>query len=287
MSTKSFRKYHSMELQASPPPPYQSPTALRVFKKSYSFEFPTSPQPPTIRPEDQIIHHPSHQQHPLVRLTTTLPNLFTCSGCKDYGAGKRFACQQCDFQLHEFCALSPPSLDNHPLHPQHLLLFNPKSKQGAKCDICNKPTKGFAFCCSAAACSFQMHPCCAMFSSEMKFSVHPHSLKLISTSGGGDPAGFVCSECKRKRSGWVFRCTVCDYHLHAVCAKDMINGLQANGIKAPVKPNKLASAVRIASMVITQFIGGLVQGIGEGLGQAILQDAMRGRRFVSIRRRAA
>ncbi|GMP44350.1 hypothetical protein CsSME_00013313 [Camellia sinensis var. sinensis] len=129
MSTKSFRKYHSMELQASPPPPYQSPTALRVFKKSYSFEFPTSPQPPIIRPEDQILHHPSHQQHPLVRLTTTLPNLFTCSGCKDYGAGKRFACQQCDFQLHEFCALSPPSLDNHPLHPQHLLLFNPKSKQ--------------------------------------------------------------------------------------------------------------------------------------------------------------
>lgn len=101
------------------------------------------------------------------------------------------------------------------------------------------------------------------------------------TASSGE-SGFVCGECKRKRSGRVYGCTVCDYHLHAVCAKDMINGLQANGIKGPVKPSMLQAAVRVASIVIVEFIGGLIDGIGEGIGQAIVG---RGRCVDSNRRR--
>ncbi|XP_058220475.1 protein VACUOLELESS GAMETOPHYTES [Rhododendron vialii] len=272
-----LKKYPSMELLETSAQP-----TTNIPKKTFSFEFPTSPEPSY---QEEIVHI-SHQQHPLAKMT--LPDLFTCTGCKEYGAGKRFACQQCDFQLHEFCALSPPSLNTHPLHGQHQLLFRSKSKSGGigwpSCDVCGKATKGFTFRCSA--CSFQMHPCCAMLSTQVNFSIHPHSLKLLPamTASSGE-SGFVCGECKRKRSGRVYGCTVCcDYHLHAVCAKDMINGLQANGIKGPVKPSMLGAAARVASLVIVEFIGGLIDGIGEGVGQAIVQN-IRGRCVGSNRRR--
>lgn len=114
-----LKKYPSMELLENSAQP-----TTNIPKKTFSFEFPTSPEPSY---REEIVHF-SHQQHPLAKMT--LPDLFTCTGCKEYGAGKRFACQQCDFQLHEFCALSPPSLNTHPLHGQHQLLFHSKSKSG-------------------------------------------------------------------------------------------------------------------------------------------------------------
>ncbi|KAK3028998.1 hypothetical protein RJ639_038201 [Escallonia herrerae] len=156
-----------------------------------------------------MIHH-AHSQHPLALVALTDP--FTCTGCKEQGAGK----------------------------------------------------------------------------SEMKFPVHPHPLKLLppslTTSSSGDPAaGFTCSECKRKRLGRVYRCTRatdqhCDYYLHAVCAKSFINGLQANGIKnSDIKPSMLGPAARLASQVIIEFIGGLFEGFGEAVGQALIQNIARGR----------
>lgn len=114
-----LKKYPSMELLETSAQP-----TTNIPKKTFSFEFPTSPEPSY---REEIVHF-SHQQHPLAKMT--LPDLFTCTGCKEYGAGKRFACQQCDFQLHEFCALSTPSLNTHPLHGQHQLLFHSKSKSG-------------------------------------------------------------------------------------------------------------------------------------------------------------
>lgn len=80
--------------------------------------------------DDREIVHFSHPEHRLARFD--FPYLFMCMGCKEYGAGKRFMCQTCGFQLHEFCALAPPSLHDHPFHTkhQHLLFFEkPASTQ--------------------------------------------------------------------------------------------------------------------------------------------------------------
>lgn len=149
----------------------------------------------------------------------------------------------------------------------------------SKCDVCGKATKGYTFRCSA--CSYQMHPCCAMLSSEINISVHPHPLRILPSAislPNGEP-GLLCGECNRaKRSGRVYRCTVCEYHLHAVCAKNMVNGLQANGIKGVEKPSMLGTAARLASQVIIEFIGGLIEGLGEGVGEAFIQSVARGRR---------
>lgn len=150
----------------------------------------------------------------------------------------------------------------------------------SRCDVCGKPTKGYTFRCSA--CSFQMHPCCAKLSTEINYPVHAHTLKLLAVTPvtNGDP-GFVCGECKRKRSGRVYRCTICNYHLHAVCAKGMVNGLQANDIKGPDKPSMLGTAARLASQVVIDFIGGLIEGLGEGVGEAVASNVTRGRSTTS------
>ncbi|WCJ44786.1 Cysteine/Histidine-rich C1 domain family protein [Euphorbia peplus] len=244
-------------------------------------EYPASP--PIIG--EEIVHF-GHPQHHLNQVD--LPDLFTCAGCKEYGSGKRFSCQQCDFQLHEFCGLAPKLLSAHPLHMQHHLLFSAKPVKGgilkSKCDVCGKATKGYTFKCNA--CTYQMHPCCAMLSNEMNISVHPHKLRIMPAmstlpNNGSDGGGFSCGECKKsKRSGRLYRCTVCDhYYLHAVCAKNMVNGLEANGIKGvEQKPTMFGTAAKLASQVIIEFIGGLVEGLGEGVGQALIQSVARGRR---------
>lgn len=110
----------------------------------------------------------------------------------------------------------------------------------SKCEICAKPIKGFAFRCGV--CSFQMHPCCAMLSSEMKVpSMHPHELRMLgaatSSSVVDQPSNLVvCGECKRRRSGRVYRCTVCEYHVHAVCAKSLKTASVTTATREPRNP---------------------------------------------------
>ncbi|KAJ9186270.1 hypothetical protein P3X46_001868 [Hevea brasiliensis] len=271
--------------------PLKNTTSLPL-KNSTSMQFPNPPpqSPPHLPGSislldflasnvvlgEEVYHfgHPHHVFH-----MVDVPEIFTCAGCNEKGSGKRFTCQQCDFKLHEFCGMVPEELKAHPLHMYHQSLFSSKPVKGGKstCDVCGKPAKGYTFKCNA--CSYQMHPCCAILSNEINISVHPHPLRIlpsVTTSvPNGDP-GFVCGECNRaKRSGRVYRCTVCEYHLHAVCAKRMVNGLPANGKK---KSSKLGTVARLASQVIIQLIGRLVQGLGEGFGEALIQSDPRGRR---------
>ncbi|XP_010459793.1 PREDICTED: uncharacterized protein LOC104740797 [Camelina sativa] len=246
-----------------------------------SVEFPASPQ--LIQGEEMV--HFGHPQHVLVKVE--LPDIYTCAGCKEEGAGVRYVCQECDYQLHEFCALAPPLLKSHPFHYQHQLLFFAKPAKGgivkSKCDVCGRSPRGYTFRCKA--CSFQMHPGCAMLSPSLSSSsLHHHPLRLVlsssaSNTNGGDYGGFLCGECKRgKRTGRVYHCTVCDYHLHAVCAKDAaVNGLRANGHKGRDKsPAVLGTAARLASQVVIDFLGGIMEGLGEGVGEAILDGVTRG-----------
>ncbi|KAB2006723.1 hypothetical protein ES319_D11G367400v1 [Gossypium barbadense] len=83
--------------------------------------FPTSPDVPPI---GDAIYLAAHPQHPLSQ--TRLSDLFTCGACKEYGAGERFTCSECDYQLHDFCALAPDSLKRHPIHPLHNIILNRK-----------------------------------------------------------------------------------------------------------------------------------------------------------------
>lgn len=234
--------------------------------------------------DDSIVlqHHWSHPQHPLVQ--DNFPYLFTCMGCKEYGAGNCFSCQTCtNFKLHHFCAMPSPSLNSHLLHPHHQLVFFAKPVKGGivrgRCDICSRAIKGFAYRCGS--CSFQMHPCCAQLSTVIKISTHIHPLRLHTASSGGEgQSGTACNHCNKKRSSGrgIYRCAVCDYSIHAACAKNMFNGLYANDIDPPEKPSVLGAAARIATHVVVGFIGGLVEGIGEGVGDVLVQSIVKTRR---------
>nr|CAD1825389.1 unnamed protein product [Ananas comosus var. bracteatus] len=224
----------------------------------------------------QEIFHFSHPQHPLVQIN--MPYLFTCMGCKEYGAGRRFRCQICGFDLHDFCALAPQSLHNHPFHHKHQLVFyiKPGGFLHSKCDICGKSAKGYAFRCTS--CSFEMHPCCAAMSREMEFLTHQHPLTLSSAvANAGGESCCICQMCRRKRSGRFYQCETCGYCLHAVCAKDLVNGLYVHGIVPPEKNNILGTAARLAAHALFGIIGGLIEGIGEGIGEALIENIGRGR----------
>nr|GEU65987.1 hypothetical protein [Tanacetum cinerariifolium] len=267
----SFRRSQTFQ-----PTNYSAPFTVTTDssrRKSLSVEFPTSPDQSVFGEE---MRHFSHSHHPIALVNLQDP--FTCSGCKERGAGKRFSCLQCDFQLHDFCALSPPVLKAHPLHVQHQLVFQSKPKTGGirwpTCNVCAKSTKGFMFRCNF--CHFQMHPCCAMLSDQINYpALHSHPLNLLPPLASDDQFSLACGECGRKRSGRLYGCRVCGYHLHAVCAKDLINGLKVNGIKNSGKASVFAPAVRFASQAVIEFIGGVIDGIGEGVGEALVQDVTR------------
>ncbi|KQJ90790.1 uncharacterized protein LOC104585122 [Brachypodium distachyon] len=223
--------------------------------------------------------HLSHPEHRLARFD--FPYLFMCMGCKEYGAGRRFMCQICGFQLHDFCALAPPSLHDHPFHPRHrhLLFFDkPGGLLRFKCDICGKSVKGFCFRC--ACCGFGMHPCCAAMTRRMELpAAHGHPLLLAQGSDAGSiiAASFVCQVCRRRRSGRVYQCMPCGYCLHAKCAKDMVNGLYVHGVVPPERSNPLVAAAKVTINAIFGVIGGLVEGIGEGIGEAFVENIGRSR----------
>ncbi|URE41888.1 DC1 domain-containing protein [Musa troglodytarum] len=241
---------------------------------STAMDLPATPNP-NLR-GDQLLHF-SHPQHPLLQIS--LPYLFTCMGCKEYGAGRRFRCQTCGFDLHDFCALAPPALQNHPFHHKHQLVFfaKPGGFLRSKCDVCGKAAKGFGFRCTT--CSFEMHPCCAAMRVVMNFPTHEHPLGLSPSAAvaTGD-ASTVCNVCQRKRSGQVYRCAAaCGYCLHAVCAKDMVNGLYVHGLRSPDKPNNmLGTAAKLATQALVGIIGGLIEGIGEGIGEVLMDNIGRG-----------
>lgn len=121
-----------------------------------------------------------------------------------------------------------------------------------------------------------MHPCCAMLSDQINYpSLHNHPLNLLPPLATDDQLNSICRECNRKRSGRLYGCRVCGYHLHAVCAKDLINGLKVNGIKNSERASVLGPAVRFASQAVIEFFGGLIDGIGEGVGEALVQNVTR------------
>ncbi|RVX15816.1 hypothetical protein CK203_005792 [Vitis vinifera] len=239
--------------------------ASLVRSKSPSFQYPTSHN--QTRGEQILLS--CHPQHPLALLTS--PDPFTCMGCKEYGAGTRFTCQQCNHQLHEFCALAPTTLKSHPLHCQHPLGF------------CSKPGElKYMFSLIITLCmQFPDAPllCNAFYGNDLSAgSSHPLTLMPAMTLSSGEP-GFSCGECKRKRPGRVYRCTAtaCDYHLHAVCAKNMVNGLRANGVTCLEKPSMRGTFIKIASVVVMEFIGGLIGGLGQGVGDVLGQTMAAGK----------
>ncbi|GLJ22808.1 hypothetical protein SUGI_0429830 [Cryptomeria japonica] len=191
--------------------------------------------------------HPSHPQHPLKLVFA--PYLYTCSGCKEYGTGLRYRCSKCGFHMHEFCTKAPTTT-SHPYHAQHELYFQnkPVGLKKSKCEVCARATNGFVYRCPT--CSFCIHPCCSQLPSELTFKEHPqHPLKLLSVVADNSP--YTCNACNKQGTTW------------------------KQGISAPPKLSKIGRAARYASQIVQIFVDGLLEGIGETVGDLILDTITR------------
>lgn len=126
-----------------------------------------------------------------------------------------------------------------------------------------------------------MHPCCATMYPQMNFPTHQHALHLSYLNG---ESSFVCQICRRKRPGQVYQCKACRYYLHAVCAKDFVNGLYVQGVLPPEKKSSIAKIIRVALNLVSEAIGGLIEGIGEGIGESLVGGMGKGVRNRSIKK---
>ncbi|PKI44643.1 hypothetical protein CRG98_034998 [Punica granatum] len=85
--------------------------------------------------EEEMIEHFAHD-HPLASFHVDAPNYIKCKACGQGISGCVYGCRACIFVLHEFCALAPREIMNHPLHPQHPLTLLADLECKIKCHVC-------------------------------------------------------------------------------------------------------------------------------------------------------
>ncbi|KAF8089030.1 hypothetical protein N665_0520s0028 [Sinapis alba] len=108
-------------------------------------------------PKRNTINHFTHN-HPLTEVNVACT--YTCNGCKLYGEGKTYRCNDCDYDLHEYCATCPPTLRNTLHAPDHELnmISAPTHMTERVCYVCRVYIQGMFYTCKH--CNFESHPLC-------------------------------------------------------------------------------------------------------------------------------
>nr|XP_017241967.1 PREDICTED: uncharacterized protein LOC108214469 [Daucus carota subsp. sativus] len=184
-------------------------------------------------PDPPIINkHWSHKEHPLVRFQySTSENDNTeknydrrelvCDGCiqpitvfhQSY-----YACNQCGFFLHSFCATQFPGVlvaGACPPHPQHSLKLYGRSifYTSTLCEICRYNTNGFYYHCKT--CNIRIDIRCAFLPTKIKHISHNHHSLVLRPSSKS-----VCSVSGKGIKGGVeYGCEICSkFQIRIVCA---------------------------------------------------------------------
>ncbi|EOA29194.1 hypothetical protein CARUB_v10025466mg [Capsella rubella] len=146
------------------------------------------------------IQHFTHN-HPLTEVNGV--GTYTCNGCKLYGEGKTYRCNDCDYDLHEYCATCPQFLRNSCHGPDHeLTLYSgPTHMTERLCYVCRVYIQGMFYICKH--CRFESHPLCThvpMHASNpadatvtKERSLHDHAGQPSSPHhyGQGNPYGYA------------------------------------------------------------------------------------------------
>ncbi|KAK4419026.1 putative nucleoredoxin 1-1 [Sesamum alatum] len=163
-------------------------------------------------PKSSIVHF-THPAHTLTAVDDQRDYL--CNGCKTLGNGKRYRCQRCDFDLHDYCGTCPRLLSSF-MHKKHALSLVTRKAQGARqvdriCDVCRDPVEGLFYRCKE--CEFDVHPLCTQLPEKLQHALHKiHPLILQSSTVPG-----FCGVCGGSCSSWRYRCEVCNFDIHLEC----------------------------------------------------------------------
>lgn len=129
-----------------------------------------------------------------------------------------YACIQCSFFLHSFCATKLPielPAGASPFHPQHPLLLRKRDifYDFVKCGVCFYSTNGFYYHCET--CDIIVEICCAFSPSRINHISHKH-YSLVQRPCSNSK----CSLCRNWISkGVEYACETCnDFHIHLHCA---------------------------------------------------------------------
>ncbi|KAJ0258836.1 Cysteine/Histidine-rich C1 domain family protein [Hirschfeldia incana] len=139
--------------------------------------------------------------HPLTEVNVA--GTYTCNGCKLHGHGKTYRCNDCDYDLHEYCATCPPTLIHTWHAPDHeLTLFTgPAHMTERLCYFCRFYIQGMFYKCKH--CSFESHPLCThglMHVSSpaepvtQSRSLHDHAAQPSSPCHNGQGNSYVYSQ---------------------------------------------------------------------------------------------
>lgn len=109
----------------------------------------------------QILNHPFDPDHTLLLfLKPVYPaGIFLCDACGETGTGFSYHCTECEIDLHNLCAFMPTSVD-HSSHRHTLNLWSSSSYNEFMCDICKHLGSKWLFRCSF--CQFDAHISCAL-----------------------------------------------------------------------------------------------------------------------------
>ncbi|KAK4579132.1 hypothetical protein RGQ29_028989 [Quercus rubra] len=167
------------------------------------------------------IEHPSHPQHTLTLVAAQEP--YSCDGCKQRGfrLGERscYECKQCNFHLHEECAM-PESSAFHPFFKTCEFKFVENVQGERRCDACGKDVLGFVYQCQHKK-AYDLHPCCM----KLERTLNGDGVKLYLREKVS--SGLKCLKCKSKNiardlKGWSYESNCGHYCYHVACVKDLI-----------------------------------------------------------------
>ncbi|KAI8009147.1 hypothetical protein LOK49_LG07G01755 [Camellia lanceoleosa] len=148
----------------------------------------------------------------------------TCSACElpFIGTTPTYACTECPFYIHKFCAEIPRKI-KHPLHPAHSLRLTTKTPSHISaprfwrfnCNVCKRTSRGFAFVCQE--CDFYVDLHCMFLNPTIdNQEAHEHPLTVLHEQS--TDSLHVCLKCSKKFSGPpVLYCVTCNDNFHIQC----------------------------------------------------------------------
>lgn len=107
------------------------------------------------------------------------------------------------------------------LHPTVPLVLHdeaPYDNRNFVCDLCFKLGEGPTYHCRT--CKYDLHPQCCTLQPTLRCCKHPHPLTLTASSSRVGKKK-LCDACRSSLADceWSYRCELCDFDVHASCAK--------------------------------------------------------------------
>ncbi|KAF3442652.1 hypothetical protein FNV43_RR16568 [Rhamnella rubrinervis] len=155
------------------------------------------------------LEHFSHQ-HPLI-LNDEHKGEVNCYGCLRSISSLAYSCNQCNYFLHEWCAMLPCDIV-HPLHPYHTLTLLERAPDFFGCGACKISCDNFIYNCQFCAFSLQLE--CASIPSTIKSEVHQHLLTLRPRRENSTG----CMACSEDHVVAAFQCDECSTEVDFPCA---------------------------------------------------------------------